>query len=154
MSPRTLIYVKNWCIYKINLVHLLFSTVFYIFKHNFVSFGPINMFLDAFWRIFMGLQKKSPNQSKPVHLDRSFCSLYMLKTKRLDCRSSLFQSWSGLFLVFFLFWSCDWTFKHYNESRCKPTEWSVETARDTDPSSPEGKGFIEHAWNEKLQGDL
>ena len=111
MSPRTLIYVKNWCIYKINLVHLLISTVFYIFKHNFVSFGPINMFLCTFWRAFKGLQQTSPNQSKPVHLDRSFCSLYISKTKRPDCRSGLFQSLSGLCLVFF--WSCDWTFKHY-----------------------------------------
>ena len=50
MSPRTLIYVNNWCIYKINLVHLLFSTVFYIFKHNFVIFGPINMFFFFFFK--------------------------------------------------------------------------------------------------------
>ena len=96
------------CIYEI---HLLFSTVFYIFKDNLVIFGLINMFLGAFWRVFKGLQKTGPNQSNMVHLDWSFCSLYISKTKRPDCRSSLFQSWSGLFLVFF--WSCDQTFKHY-----------------------------------------
>ena len=41
ISPRTLIYIKNWCFYKISLVHILFSTVFYIFNHISVNFEPI-----------------------------------------------------------------------------------------------------------------
>ena len=47
-SPRTLIYVENWCSYENILVHLLFSIVFYSFNHIFVNSGPINMFLGAF----------------------------------------------------------------------------------------------------------
>ena len=41
ISPRTLIYIKNWCFYKISLVHILFSTVFYIFNHISVNFEPM-----------------------------------------------------------------------------------------------------------------
>jgi hypothetical protein len=37
--------VKNWCFYKIGLLHPLFSTVFYIFT---IGLGPINMFLGVF----------------------------------------------------------------------------------------------------------
>jgi len=59
MSPRTLNSVGNWCFYKISLVHLLFSTLFYIFDHISVGFGPINMFLGTFKRVFKGLQKAS-----------------------------------------------------------------------------------------------
>ena len=47
-SPRTLIYVENWCSYENILVHLLFLREFYSFYHIFVSFGPINLFLDGF----------------------------------------------------------------------------------------------------------
>ena len=58
-----LIYIKNWLSYEIILVHLLFLREFYSFYHIFVNFGPINLFLDVFWRGFIGLQKTSPNQS-------------------------------------------------------------------------------------------
>jgi len=92
--------VRNWCFYKISLVHLLFSTVCYIFNHISVGFGPINMFLGMFQRVFKGLQKTSPNQSRQVHFNWYFCSLYISKMKRRDCRSSLLWSWSGLVMVF------------------------------------------------------
>jgi hypothetical protein len=48
MGPRTLNSVRNWCFYKINIVHQLFHAVFYVFNHISVSFGPINMFLGTF----------------------------------------------------------------------------------------------------------
>jgi hypothetical protein len=47
-SLRTLNSVRNWCFYKINIIHLLFHAVFYVFNHISVSFGPINMFLGTF----------------------------------------------------------------------------------------------------------
>jgi len=109
-SPRTLNSVRNWCFYKINLVHLLFQTVFYIFNHISVSFGPINMFLGTSLREFEGLQKTGLNRSRPVHFNRSFCGLYISKMKRPDRRSGLLQSWSGLVTVFFQ--SRDRTSKH------------------------------------------
>jgi hypothetical protein len=45
VSLRTLSSARNWCFYKINIIHLLFYAVFYVFNHISVSFGPINMFL-------------------------------------------------------------------------------------------------------------
>jgi hypothetical protein len=48
MSLRALNLVRNWCFYKINIVHLPFYTVFCIFNHISVIFGPINMFLGKF----------------------------------------------------------------------------------------------------------
>jgi hypothetical protein len=48
MSLRMLNSVRNWCFYQINIVHLLFYAVFYVFNHISVSFGPINMFLGMF----------------------------------------------------------------------------------------------------------
>ena len=48
---------------------------------------------------------------KPVHENRSFCGLKISKMKRPDCRSGLFQSWSGPVAVFVQSW--DRTFKHY-----------------------------------------
>ena len=68
------------------------------------------MFLGVFERVFKGLQKTSLNRSIPVNVNQFFCSLYISKIKRLDCRSSLLQSWSGLVMVFF--WSQDQTSKH------------------------------------------
>ena len=62
-SPRTLIYIKNWHSYENILVHLVFLIEFYSFYHIFVNFGPINLFLDAFWRVYIGLQKTGPNRS-------------------------------------------------------------------------------------------
>ena len=56
MSPGTLIYIKNWCFYKISLIYPLFSTVFYIFNHISVNF---NMFLGVFWRVSKRLQNTS-----------------------------------------------------------------------------------------------
>jgi hypothetical protein len=47
-SIRTLNSVRNWCFYKINILHLLFYAVFYVFNHISVNFGPINMFLGTF----------------------------------------------------------------------------------------------------------
>ena len=41
INPRTLIYIKNWCFYKISLVHILFSTIFYIFNYISVNFEPM-----------------------------------------------------------------------------------------------------------------
>jgi hypothetical protein len=38
----------NLCFYKIGLLHPLFSTVFNIFNHISVGFGPINIFLGMF----------------------------------------------------------------------------------------------------------
>ena len=48
---------------------------------------------------------------RPIHENWSFCGLKISKMKRLDCRSSLFQSWSSPVAVFFQSW--DQTFKHY-----------------------------------------
>jgi hypothetical protein len=47
-SLRTLNTVRNWCFYKINIIHLLFYTVFHVLNHISVSFEPINMFLGTF----------------------------------------------------------------------------------------------------------
>ena len=47
-SPRTLSFVKNWCFYKISLVHLLFPKVFYILIHISLDFWPNSMFLGGF----------------------------------------------------------------------------------------------------------
>ena len=69
-----LIFIKNWCFYTIILVHLLFSTVFYIFSPISVSFGPINMLLGAFERVFKGLQKPGPNWLRPVQVFAVFTS--------------------------------------------------------------------------------
>ena len=99
-SPRTLRFVKKWCFYKINMVHLLFPKVIYILIHIFSIFWPNIMFLGAFKRVFKGLQKTGLNRSRPVNVNRFFCGLYISKIKRPDRRSGLLWSWSGLLRSF------------------------------------------------------
>ena len=108
-SLRTLSFVKNWCLYKISLVHLLFPKVIYILIHILSVFWPNITFLGAFEGVFKGLQKTGLNRSRPVNVNRFFCGLYI--SKRPDRRSGLLRSWSGLVTVFFR--SRDRTSKHY-----------------------------------------
>ena len=89
MSPRTLNSIGNWCFYKISLVHLPFSTVFYIFNHISVSFGPINMFLVHFKGYLRGYKR-------PVHFNIFFQSLHLKNEKtRLQVWSFVVLVWSG-----------------------------------------------------------
>ena len=66
-SPRMLSSVKNWCFFKISLVHLLFPKVIYILIHILSVSWPNIMLLGAFERVFKGLQQTG--------LNRAFCSL-------------------------------------------------------------------------------
>ena len=115
-SPRTLIYVKNWCSYGNILVHLQFSSFFqrfsaiYGFYNIFVSFHPNIMIFGTFWREFKVLPKTGLNRGEPVLQDWSVCGLSILKVKDQDRRSGLFRSFSGPVSV--LDWSQDRTYKH------------------------------------------
>ena len=76
-------FVKKWCFYKINLVHLLFPKVIYILIHILSVFWPNIMFLGAFERVFKGLQKTGLNRSWPVNVNRFFAVFTSQKWKDL-----------------------------------------------------------------------
>ena len=102
-SLRTLSFVKNWCFYKISLVHLLFPKVIYIFIHILSVFWPNITFLGVFEGVFKGLQKTGLNRLRPVNVNRFFLQSLDFKNKktRPQVRSFavLVRSGYGLFPV-------------------------------------------------------
>ena len=113
ISPRTLIYVRNWCSYDYILVHLQFSSfffwcflAFYSFDNIFVSFYPNIMIFGTFWREFEVLPKTGLNRSLIgpktavfIGLLRSW-SFPVFRFSGLSIfRSFAVQSWSGLSLL-------------------------------------------------------